>query len=151
MRSFGRRFIGSDLYSSTCLRQCLLRRFTSSASCLCTPASWTPPAWWSDLDDLRLVVHITQGTIANTNAELIASAFAGLADEDVLVSVSTGGPSAESLGLNNFSSNARIGSCPNHRRHQLARSRASTNRHGRGVRPTHSQPPQLQTRLRPFA
>jgi UDP:flavonoid glycosyltransferase YjiC (YdhE family) len=54
------------------------------------------------------VVHVTQGTLANTAPRLIAPALRGLADEDVLVVVSTGGPSAQSLGLRDVPPNARI-------------------------------------------
>jgi MGT family glycosyltransferase len=50
------------------------------------------PSWWSDLDGSRPVVHVTQGTIANKDFDqLIAPALTGLAGDDVLVVVSTGG------------------------------------------------------------
>ncbi len=50
------------------------------------------PAWWNELDGSRPVVHVTQGTVANKDYdELIAPAMAGLAGEDLLVVVSTGG------------------------------------------------------------
>jgi UDP:flavonoid glycosyltransferase YjiC (YdhE family) len=56
------------------------------------------PAWWSDLDGTRPVVHVTQGTIANKDfGQLIAPALQALADEDVLVVVSTGGRPLASL------------------------------------------------------
>jgi UDP:flavonoid glycosyltransferase YjiC (YdhE family) len=72
------------------------------------PAQWTPPAFWHELDGSRPVVHVTQGTIANTTPQLIAPALRGLAHEDVLVVVATGGPSAQDLGLTDVPSNARI-------------------------------------------
>jgi MGT family glycosyltransferase len=57
------------------------------------------PEWWGDLDGSRAVVHVTQGTVANADyAELIAPAIAGLADDDVLVVVSTGGRPVSALG-----------------------------------------------------
>ncbi|GAB2465830.1 MGT family glycosyltransferase [Conyzicola lurida] len=57
------------------------------------------PEWWGDLDGSRAVVHVTQGTVANADyAELIAPAVAGLADDDVLVVVSTGGRPVSTLG-----------------------------------------------------
>ncbi|WP_382309899.1 glycosyltransferase [Herbiconiux sp. UC225_62] len=58
-----------------------------------TAPSTTPlPEWWGELDGSRPVVHVTQGTVANKNYdELIAPAIAGLAGEDALVVVSTGG------------------------------------------------------------
>lgn len=50
------------------------------------------PAWWADLETDRPVVHVTQGTIANTDFEqLVLPTIRGLADRDVLVVVSTGG------------------------------------------------------------
>lgn len=56
------------------------------------------PPWWGDLASGRPVVHVTQGTIANKDyAQLIAPALQGLADEDVLVVVATGGRSLDTL------------------------------------------------------
>ena len=50
------------------------------------------PDWWTDLDQDRPVVLVTQGTAANADFdELINPAVAALADEDVTVVVSTGG------------------------------------------------------------
>jgi MGT family glycosyltransferase len=50
------------------------------------------PSWWGELDGSRPVVHVTQGTFANTDfGELVAPALKALADEDVLVVVATGG------------------------------------------------------------
>lgn len=64
------------------------------------PASAQPvPAWWSDLDGRRPVVHVTQGTVANSDfSQLVLPAISALAASDVLVVVSTGGRSPESLG-----------------------------------------------------
>lgn len=73
------------------------------------PPDWSPPAWWGELDGARPVVHVTQGTVANGTPDLIAPALAGLADEDVLVVVSTGGRPAEQLGLGELPANARVG------------------------------------------
>ena len=57
------------------------------------------PDWWSDLDGSRPVVHVTQGTIANADlGELIVPTVQGLAEEDVLVVVSTGGRPVADLG-----------------------------------------------------
>ena len=56
------------------------------------------PDWWHELDGSRPVVHVTQGTIANKDfGQLVAPALAGLADDDLLVIVSTGGRSLEAL------------------------------------------------------
>ncbi len=50
------------------------------------------PEWWGDLDGSRPVVHVTQGTIANDDlGQLVKPTIEALADEDVLVVVSTGG------------------------------------------------------------
>jgi len=57
------------------------------------------PAWWSDLDGSRPVVHVTQGTIANNDlTELVLPTVHGLADADVLVVVATGGRPVSELG-----------------------------------------------------
>ena len=56
------------------------------------------PDWWDDLDGRRPVVHLTQGTVANVDhRQLIQPALAALADEDVLVVVSTGGQPIDTL------------------------------------------------------
>ncbi|MFD3706731.1 nucleotide disphospho-sugar-binding domain-containing protein [Nocardia sp. NPDC058658] len=71
-------------------------------------ADWTPPAWWSEMFTGRPVVHVTQGTIANSEPELIAPAIAALADENVLVVVSTGGADPSGLGLDEVPANVRV-------------------------------------------
>ncbi|TDE08370.1 glycosyltransferase [Jiangella asiatica] len=56
------------------------------------------PPWWPELDGSRPVVHLTQGTIANKDfGQLIEPALDGLADEDILIAVATGGRRVESL------------------------------------------------------
>ncbi|WP_062388938.1 glycosyltransferase [Demequina iriomotensis] len=56
------------------------------------------PEWWTDLDGSRPVVHVTQGTIANKDyRQIIRPALEGLAHEDVLVVVSTGGRPVDTL------------------------------------------------------
>ena len=58
------------------------------------PRDWTPPAWWSQVvDSRRPVVHVTQGSIRPDMTELVLPSLRGLAGEDVLVVVTTGGPS----------------------------------------------------------
>ena len=49
------------------------------------------PAWWPELSDGRPVVLVTQGTVRNEDDLLFAPVMAGLAAEDVLVIVTTGG------------------------------------------------------------
>lgn len=56
------------------------------------------PPWWDELDGGRPVVHVTQGTIANRDyAQVIAPTLQGLAGQDVLVVVSTGGRPLDTL------------------------------------------------------
>ncbi|MFA4895080.1 glycosyltransferase [Microbacterium sp.] len=58
----------------------------------------TLPAWWSDLDGSRPVVHVTQGTIANSDfGQIVMPTITALAASDVLVVVSTGGRPVEAL------------------------------------------------------
>ncbi|MBB3663036.1 UDP:flavonoid glycosyltransferase YjiC (YdhE family) [Prauserella sediminis] len=50
------------------------------------------PEWWDELGGERPVVHVTQGTIANGDlGRLVDPAIEALADDDVLVVVTTGG------------------------------------------------------------
>ena len=56
------------------------------------------PEWWSDLDGTRPVIHATQGTIANTDYDqVIAPTLRALADDDVLVVVTTGNRPLDTL------------------------------------------------------
>jgi UDP:flavonoid glycosyltransferase YjiC (YdhE family) len=65
-----------------------------SATCFQMPL----PQWWGDLDGTRPVVHVTQGTVANTDYEqAIAPTLHALADEDVLVVVATGNRPLDTL------------------------------------------------------
>jgi UDP:flavonoid glycosyltransferase YjiC (YdhE family) len=73
------------------------------------PADLVLPSWWSELDGGRPIVHVTQGTIANTAPDLFAPALQGLANDNVLVVIATGGRSAAQLGLTHLPDNARIG------------------------------------------
>ena len=57
-----------------------------------TPEDYTLPVWWRDLETTRPVVLVTQGTVATDPRLLIAPTIAALADEPVLVIVTTGGP-----------------------------------------------------------
>src|SRR6478609_5359983 len=56
------------------------------------------PEWWSDLDGTRPVIHVTQGTVANTDYDqVIAPALRALADDDVLVVITTGNRALDTL------------------------------------------------------
>lgn len=58
----------------------------------------TPPEWFADLGR-RPVVHVTQGTVANTDfEELVRPTLRALAGEDVTVVVTTGGRPLADLG-----------------------------------------------------
>ncbi|HEY1668880.1 MAG TPA: nucleotide disphospho-sugar-binding domain-containing protein [Trebonia sp.] len=57
-----------------------------------TPPAVTLPDWWPEVAAARVVVHVTQGTWDNADlGRLIGPAMRGLAGDDVLVVVSTGG------------------------------------------------------------
>jgi MGT family glycosyltransferase len=54
-------------------------------------ANFQEPAWWSELDDKRPVVLVTQGTFANLDlSELIQPTLSALAGEDVFVIAAIG-------------------------------------------------------------
>ena len=56
------------------------------------------PPWWDDLDGRRQVVHVTQGTLDNADlSRLLLLTVRALADDDVLVVATTGGPDPEPL------------------------------------------------------
>ncbi|WP_258566970.1 glycosyltransferase [Microbacterium sp. Se5.02b] len=58
----------------------------------------TAPDWWADLDGSRPIVHVTQGTIANSDfGQLVLPTIAALAASDALVVVSTGGRPVDAL------------------------------------------------------
>lgn len=62
------------------------------------PSAGALPEWWGELNGTKPVVHVSQGTIANRDyAQLIEPAIRGLANEDVLVVVSTGGRPIDTL------------------------------------------------------
>ena len=71
-------------------------RFIGPAATVASSASL--PSWWDELDGAQPVVHVTQGTFANTDfSELVEPALKALADEDVMVVVATGGRPLNSL------------------------------------------------------
>jgi UDP:flavonoid glycosyltransferase YjiC (YdhE family) len=56
------------------------------------------PRRWADLDGSRPVIHVTQGTFANTDYEqVIAPTLQALAADDVLVVITTGGRPLDTL------------------------------------------------------
>ncbi len=91
------------------------------------PAGWTPPSWWgqvfpftvggqlSHLTDVKEdptpgkpVVLVTQGTINNDFDQLIRPAIRALADQDVLVIVTTGSKNPEEVEIDPLPPNVRV-------------------------------------------
>jgi UDP:flavonoid glycosyltransferase YjiC (YdhE family) len=66
---------------------------------LSAAASQAPlPAWWSDLDGSRPIIHVTQGTFANIDYDqVIAPTLCALEGDDVLVVVTTGNRPLDTL------------------------------------------------------
>jgi MGT family glycosyltransferase len=59
-----------------------------------------PPVWWPKLDGDRPVVHVTQGTVDNTDLNrLLRPTVEALADENVMVVGTTGGSHVSELGF----------------------------------------------------
>ena len=62
-------------------------------------AGWQPPEWWDELDGSRPVVHVSQGTVSNTDfGELVGPTLDALADQPVLVVVATGRTQGRAVG-----------------------------------------------------
>ena len=58
------------------------------------------PPWWSQLDGDRPVVHVTQGTVDNTDlSRLLEPTIAALGGEDVVVVATTGGRDVAELAV----------------------------------------------------
>ena len=69
--------------------------------------SWIPPAWWSELDDDKPVIVVTQGTANNSDLrELVAPVLEAFADQDVHV-VAALGRTVDDTGLD-VPANARL-------------------------------------------
>ena len=61
-------------------------------------AKFRPPVWWRKLDGDRPVVHVTQGTVDNVDLRrLLRPTIEALADENVTVVATTGGPHVADL------------------------------------------------------
>ncbi|MBB3157275.1 UDP:flavonoid glycosyltransferase YjiC (YdhE family) [Microbacterium proteolyticum] len=73
-----------------------LRFYGPMASAAAHPVG--TPAWFDDLDPNLPLVHVTQGTVANTDyTEVIEPTLTALADLPVQVAVTTGGRDVETL------------------------------------------------------
>jgi MGT family glycosyltransferase len=71
------------------------------------PHGWTPPSWWGQVFGKRVVL-VTQGTINNDFDQLIRPAIRALAEQNVLVIVTTGSKNAEEVGIDPLPSNVRV-------------------------------------------
>jgi MGT family glycosyltransferase len=72
------------------------------------PTTFSPPAWWHELESGKKVVHVTQGTMANHDfTDLLIPALNALTDEGVLVVATTGRPLAKPL-MDVLPANVRI-------------------------------------------
>lgn len=69
---------------------------------------FTPPAWWHELSGSKPVIHVTQGTVSTNSADLIRPTVQALADEDVLVVVTTGGAAIDTINVTPLPTNVRI-------------------------------------------
>ena len=75
------------------------------------PKDFTPPEWWEEvISATKPVVHVTQGTIATEAGQLIEPTIHALAQEDVLLVVTTGGKSVDTVGIQPLPANVRIAS-----------------------------------------
>jgi MGT family glycosyltransferase len=71
-------------------------------------SAFDPPEWWGELTGTRPVVHVTQGTLDNADlGRLLLPTLRALADLDLLVVATTGGPDPEPL-RRDLPPNARI-------------------------------------------
>jgi UDP:flavonoid glycosyltransferase YjiC (YdhE family) len=71
-------------------------------------SSFEEPPWWGELEDGRPVVHVTQGTLDNADlGRLLLLTARALADDDVLVVATTGGPDPGPL-RRDLPANARL-------------------------------------------
>ncbi len=62
-------------------------------------STFEEPSWWPELRGGRPVVHVTQGTLDNADlGRLLGPTLRALANEDVLVVATTGGPDPALLG-----------------------------------------------------
>jgi MGT family glycosyltransferase len=62
------------------------------------PTAFRPPPWWDDIEKAGSIVLVTQGTLANDDlGQLVGPTLTALANEDLTVIASTGGPPVESI------------------------------------------------------
>src|SRR5262249_3361806 len=71
------------------------------------PPNWQQPQWWRELESSKVIL-VTQGTVNNDYDQLIRPAIRALANENVLVIVTTGSRPAEDVEINPLPPNARV-------------------------------------------
>jgi MGT family glycosyltransferase len=71
------------------------------------PPDWTPPSWWKELETHKVVL-LTQGTINNDFDLLIRPAIRALADEKVMVIVTTGSRPPSDVEISPLPANVRV-------------------------------------------
>jgi MGT family glycosyltransferase len=70
---------------------------------------FAPPAWWDEMvKSKRPVVHVTQGTVATEAEQLTIPTIKALADEDVMVIVTTGGKPVDTLQMDQLPGNIKV-------------------------------------------
>lgn len=70
---------------------------------------FVPPSWWYEMvHSKRPVVHVTQGTVTTETDQLTTPTIKALADEDVMVIVTTGGKSVDSIQLDRLPDNVKV-------------------------------------------
>lgn len=73
--------------------------FVGSMQRAVVDAGFAAPTWWDEVvTGDRPVVHVTQGTVSTDAAMLLRPTLAALAEQDVLVVATTGGPDPATLG-----------------------------------------------------
>lgn len=72
------------------------------------PKDFAPPSWWPELQSSRSVVHVTQGTVTTAPGDLIVPTIQALAEEDILVVVTTGGLPVDAIPLATLPENVRV-------------------------------------------
>jgi MGT family glycosyltransferase len=70
---------------------------------------FVPPVWWDEMvNSKRPVVHVTQGTVTTETDQLIIPTIKALADENVMVIVTTGGKPVDTIQLDRLPANVKV-------------------------------------------
>jgi MGT family glycosyltransferase len=73
------------------------------------PKDFVPPSWWDEMIyGNRPVIHVTQGTVTTETEQLTIPTIKALADQDVLVVVTTGGKPVSTLHMDDLPANVRV-------------------------------------------